>query len=116
MSVFADRNGRHSVPDFIPRGWLTEFETEARRQVGTEQVIPVEPQQDRRPDTWRICAAVVAGLVVVVVCAATILWAVMIGSALALWPITSFWVLSGVSLSVWFGWHADAIVDAAASW
>ncbi|MFV1989307.1 MAG: hypothetical protein ACC652_01040 [Acidimicrobiales bacterium] len=116
MRVFADRNGRHSVPDFVPRVWLTEFEADARQQVGTARAESVEQSQAHRPSAWRVCAVIAAGVVVAVICAITIFWAVMMGSALALWPITSFWVLSGVSFSVWVGWHADAVVDAAASW
>ncbi|MFV2040254.1 MAG: hypothetical protein ACC660_08415 [Acidimicrobiales bacterium] len=115
MTVFTDNAGRWSSMDFVPEGWLADLQAQAAKQVRAVG-LHAAPQPRRHSGAGRVFVVSITCVVVAVICAATILWAVGAGSALALWLIGGFWVLSAVSLSTWVGWHADAFVDAAVRW
>lgn len=108
MDIYSSHESAHPGPDFVPSHWLAEFGSDAQRQVRTS-VLQSDLKQWRPGLLWNLIGA---SPLVVILCMASLLWAVSIGSTLVLWLIGGLWLVSSTAAAVWVGVHLDALVDA----
>lgn len=108
MNVYADHEGAQPGPGFVPDRWLAEFESDARYQVRVPGLQP--DRKDWQPG--RLWALIGASPLAVILCAASLLWVVSIGSTPALWLIGGLWLVPVTAAAVWVAIHIDAVVEA----